>query len=318
MSLVHPVSDDFEHQADALITSFRRAAQAQGPQACLYVLIDPVLSDPLSQLNETKTLPVCRLSIRHEGLAKDDTPYLLIVGLEQDHERLVSHTLRLALAEHKNAMLNTPAACSVCAWLFVDGGDALQLSAALASLALIAQPGSQSATNLFRFWDPRVFRHLPRIVGKESLEVLLPAKLRVRWFSLAAGGQLITQSFSNGEGWQPSEAEWSSLARIEDVNQCLLLSETQELVGSSSHVGRLERALQRALELGCSESLDRVTYALLVMSLGSYFESHPLMVQIFRQVAREQVSFAALAEEVQQDVWDRIKTDMARDGAHQK
>ncbi len=318
MNVLRFMTEDFNNQADDLIKAFRSTVQARNPRDCLCILIDPLLSNPLSELDSIKDVPARTLGFRHDDLAIEDTPYLLQVGREQDHERLVSDTLRLALAEQKAALLESPASRSVCAWLFVDKDDLFKLADALSRLALIAQPGSHGKRKLFRFWDPRVFQHLSRILGKQTLEGALPDRLTVQWLWLEPSGQLSSHIFSNGHGWRPSPTEWASLVRIEDLNQCLFLSETQERVDSSNHIVALDHSLQRATELGCSEAADRITYALLSMSLGGYFEDHPLMTDLFRRVARDQASLAALAEEVDQGVWDQIKNDMAQAHAHQK
>jgi len=312
------MADDIESQADGLIRSFRLFAQARGPGACLYVLIDPLLGDPLPDLAATEKVPVRALTIQHEDLAKEEAPYLLKVGQEQDHERLIAHTLHVALAEQKTALLESPASRSVCAWLFVNGDDPFKLTEALSRFALITRPGTQGKRQLFRFWDPRVFQHLARILGQRTLENALADKLAVQWLWLSPSGELGSHVFQDGSGWRPSLAEWHALSRIEDLNQCLLLSETQKLMGSSEHIVNLDHALQRAAQLGCQESADRITYAVLSMSLGGPFENHALMADLFRQVARDQASLAALAEAIEQDAWDRIKHDMAQARKHQK
>jgi Domain of unknown function (DUF4123) len=311
------MEDDIDLQADLLIRTFRQMAHAQGPHACLCVLIDPLLGNPLAELSAIEKLPIRPLRIQHDDLAQDEVPYLLKVGQEQDHERLISHTLRLALAEQRNALLESPASRSVCAWLFVDEGDLSKLVDALSQFARIPRPDGQGQRSLFRFWDPRVFQHLPRVMGQQHFERALADQLALQWLWLAPTGQLSSHVFTCGQGWRPSLAQWHALSRIEDLNQCLILSETQQQA-SPDHIVELDRALQRAAVLGCGDSADRITYALLAMSLGGPFENHDLMTDIFSQVTRNRASLAALADAVEQSVWDRIKSDLAPTRTHQK
>lgn len=316
MNAMSALAGDLDLQADRLIRSFRQLAQMQGPHAHVCVLIDPLLGNPMADWPGINAIPVRPLRIQSDNLAQEETPYLLKVGQEQDHERLISHTLRLALAEQKNALIESPAMRSVCAWLFVNEAHLPQLVNALSQLAHISRPDGKGQRCLFRFWDPRVFQHLTRIMGPQDFECALPDHLRLQWVWLAPNGQLSSHAFSEGKGWRPTLAQWNALSRIEDLNQCLVLSETQQQA-TPHQIVELDHALQRAAELGCLDSADRITYALLAMSVGGAFEKHPSMTDLFRQVTQHRASLAALAEAVEQSVWDRIKSDLAPKRTHQ-
>lgn len=310
------MGEDFDGAADGLIRSFRRLAQAKGPDAQLLVLIDPILGDPMPELNFGHAIPISRLRVRHDDMAKEDAPYLLRVGKEEAHERLVAQTIRIALAEQQASLDDAPSARSVCAWLFIQEGDLFKLTEALSRLSVVAGFGDPSKASIFRFWDPRVFQHLARILGRQDFEGFLGSNVAAQWVWLGSDGQLKEHTFKGGAAWRPSSAQWQALSRIEDLNQCLLFSEAYASPDPSARIHELDGALQRANELQCRESVDRITYALLAQSLGGSFEHHPLMLELFKQLASEGVSFAALAEAVDQSLWDQVKSDMAQSRRH--
>ncbi len=307
--LDHLLSD---RHLDELVTTFRRLTGAQESAACVCVLIDPLLDNPLPILEAIEQRPRHPLRIKHDDLALEDAPYLLKVGQEQDHERLLECSLHQALAEQRVAATTTPAPRAVCAWILIEEHDLPRLLDALSSLAIVRPPERSAQRTIFRYWDPRVFEHLPRILGQQTMQTLLTQDVTARWLWLDREGQLASQEFKGGQGWRPDVQQWQALSRVEDLNQCLVLTHSAEKAPSSHDVIRLDKALQHAISLGCRTSIDRMTYALLADSLGGSFEHHPLMVDTFRQIAQEQASLSALAEAIPQDTWDRIKIDLSQ------
>jgi len=216
------------------------------------------------------------------------------------------------LEEQRLAATTTPASRSICAWILIEEQDLPHLIDALSQLAIIRPPDHPARRTVFRYWDPRVFEHLPRILGKQTMQTLLPRDLNALWLWLDQGGQLASQEFTGGTGWRPDLQQWQSLLRVEDLNQCLVLTNDTGEARTLDEVIRLDKALQHANSLGCNNSTDRITYALLSASLGGNFECHPLMEHTFQRITQEQASLSTLAEAIPQETWDQIKVDLSQ------
>lgn len=299
------------HVSD-LVMAFRRLTGAQSRESCVCVLMDPLLADTQPLLDAVEERPRHPLRIQHDDLARDDAPYLLKVGPEPEHERVLELSLQLALAEQRVAATTTPAPRSICAWILIDEQHVPSLADALSRLAIVRPPQRPSERKIFRYWDPRVFEHLPRILGNQTLQTLLTRDVTAQWLWLDRSGRLASQVLKGGKGWQPDVRQWQALSRIEDLNQCLVLAHTQGKPASAQDVTQLDSALQHAGTLGCHTSADRMSYALLSASLGAGFERHPLMTDTFRSIALGQASLSDLADAIPQQTWDRIKIDLSQ------
>jgi len=311
-------SEEAEPLLDSLVNeavrSLRKTLADEGRES-LAVLIDPALSNPVLPLIEKYDLPVTRLSLPYGDVDPHIQPYLVSIDNEPRHERFVNETVAIAVQESLAARDAWPAARSVSAWLMIDDAAMGVFSQRFRANAVIPVPGNASQRRLLRFWDPRVLPQLARIVGKDAWRHWLP--VNAVWLSIDGWGQMSRNDFANPtteseNHWQPDKQAWQALERIADVNHSMVMGGTLHQTPDVRKFEHVDRLLLRATQLGCTEALDRVTYAVLIDAMRLPLEQHPQIAVMLERTRREGVSFSDLLSTLEPTDWERIRDDLMR------
>lgn len=292
-----------------------RTTLAGADRQGLRVLVDPALHDPVRPLLEKHDLPVTRLTLPYGDVSADLQPYLVSVDDEQTRERFVNATIDIAVQESQAARDAWPAARAVCAWLVVDDAEIDALVQGFKANAVVAVPGNASQRRLLRFWDPRVLPQLARILDKDAWRHWLP--VNATWLSIDGWGQMTRTEFARPpatprDGPRLDGEPWRALERIADVNHSMVMGSLWHRPPDARVYAHLDRLLAHAAELGCTQALDRVTYAVLADAMRLPLEQHPDIAAMLARTRRENVSFSDLLSLLDPSDWERIGADLRR------
>lgn len=281
----------------------------------LRVLVDPALHDPVRALLEKHSFPVTRLILPYGDVSADIQPYLVSVDDEQAHERFVNATIDIAVLESLAAREAWPAARAVCAWLVMDDAEIDALVQGFKANAVVAVPGNASQRRLLRFWDPRVLPQLARIVGKDAWRHWLP--VNATWLSIDGWGQMARTDFVRPpavprDGARLDGEPWRALERIADVNHSMVMGSLWHRPPNARVYAHLDRLLAHAAELGCTQALDRVTYAVLADAMRLPLEQHPDLAAMLARTRHENVSFSDQLSLLDPSDWERVGADLQR------
>lgn len=294
------------------IIELRKSLQDFGTSR-LYILCDPMLEDELGAAANEKDYPCRKLDFTYSDLERSSNPYLIEIADEPQAERFVNFSIQVAVDEVLKNQAISPSPRSVCAWIIAPELNLNTFASLLGKSATLVDPYQIGVKRLFRFWDPRVMTHLPRIFSGLPFEHWLGAN--TAWLTMNIDGVLECTHFTNVHAesdwpFEPTKQQWDAIARIENLNQVLRLSEAWSSQDFLSTSIAIDNALIRAQRLGIVESLDSITYALLYRSLGGAFEKHHLMHPVFLEFSQG-VSLTTLLADVDQVIWDRIRADLA-------
>lgn len=296
--------------SDAML-DIQRAQWGQ-PDSSILVLCDPILGDPAASWREDglEVPTPHRLAC---SLGRDMQPYLLTLPTGHAGELLLQATIERALREAEYAAVNVPAPRSVCAWIEL-GTDALgRLFSELTRKARRPSAGDKETIGLFRFWDPRVFVHLPRLFGPSFS----------RWFELSAAwrwidgcGVLREVRFVPPENPESapipmSEAVCQSLKNVQYINQVLVHTGLILRGREADHGAVVERYVRHAKRLGCSTSRDIVMYAANAVQVGDRFEQAPCLKALMKPFVARQMGFAQVAMGVPDELWAQARGELA-------
>lgn len=304
-----PAAQEIAALTDRGIALLRQSLAASSC-ASLYLICDPILVNPIGDQAQELAYPTRPLEFRYRDLERSLHPLLIEIKDEQREERFINDSIRLAVQESMAARATSPAARSMCAWIIAPDVTLASMAEVLGTRALLGNPYAIGEKRLFRFWDPRVFDHLPRIFG-ESMFAEWGAS-NMQWLYVDISGTMKSQRFDSPllgktkENFTPTTAQWDAISRLGDLNQVLQLSDAWSQPDLAATSARLDSALHRAATLGVNASLDAITYALLYHSVGGAFEHHPRMRPIFAEVSKG-ASLATMLADVEQATWDQIR-----------
>jgi hypothetical protein len=234
-------------------------------------------------------------------------PYLVPVSRDWAGELLLQDSVELALREACQSAKTLPAPRGVAAWLFVDPAKEVLLKTRLSSRAKLGTLVHRAEESLFRYWDPRVFAQLPRVLGAEVFPFWLA--MDVCWCWLDATGTMQQMHFVAAELRPPSTDPKlpGRLRRIAEVNQCLVHTEKAATDDPGPAGAYFDLLLVHAENAGCRTPVDRMTYAVLADSLGKGFEHDSLLSTYLERFHQGEAAFSACAADVPQDVWDSVR-----------
>lgn len=278
---------------------WERVEQTGG--ASVFVFCDPILTDPVLALTgQGFNLPVPK-TVRMP-LSRGLQPFTLPIPSDLAGEKLLQATFEIALGEVEFASANLPAPRSVCAWLMVD---AVAVAALHANLSQAARPPKGLAgSSLFRYWDPRVFAHLIRILGSTALSAWLGSKMRWCWLDWAGQLQCFDASPSEAMPQYLEAPQLAALERIAEVNQCLVHSGQALALDQSRALLHFDSLVEYASQSGCRSATDRVLFALLSSQFGRGFERAEALQPYFNDFLQRKSDFSTCAASVPETVWE--------------
>lgn len=294
-----------------VMLQFQRLSETAENSVTL-VICDPVLSDPVEawraaglDIPETKRIRC--------ALGRQMQPYLFELSSDHQGELLLQETLATALAEAHYAAENVPAPRSVCAWAQISRDDVTHFQAELERKAHSPRREGKELSGIFRFWDPRVFVHLPRIFGAGFSGWF---DMPMRWCWINGGGALEEIRFTATAG-QCGTLDVSNpricqaLENLEYINQGLV--HTQQIRGGqeAEHGARLERYVRDARQLGCVGSRDIVMYMATAIQVGARFELAPCLKAAMHSFLSGQMAFAQVAMGVSDELWAQARSELA-------
>lgn len=286
------MSNDIRASLDALLSRAvlsLRSHLTPNQDASVSVFIDPTLihtvcDDEIVQNALRKGgLQRVPLSIAHEDIDPEAMPYLLHAPSEQMAERAIEVTLRIALME---ALANRPTAATrqVCAWIIGEVGPR-PLAIRLSDAALIRKP--DGSRRPFRYWDPRVMWHLPRVMS--SLEWVSLRNAVGQWLTLDMTNQLtalppidtnhahsVSGMHRMRMGVQPCMPRlWASLSRIGAINMAMAQAHEWGITPTHEIASHIDALLQTCHALGFDTERDEQVFVACGLSSHVQFYEHP-------------------------------------------
>lgn len=255
------------------------------------VLIDRMAGFPFQDEVEALDDPAvhrCMLNDPIFAESPDQAPLLLRLPWTQI-ELLEKH-LTYALEEAADPDTQTR---TVCAFLF----SPLTQPKLAKLLTRQLNTSVQDVGNIyFRYFDPRVVRHLSRILNKSQLSDLLhgvQAWLHVDW-----GGQLdviAPEPQDTVSRLTLTAVQWRQMRDIESFNIALRLLKRikfQERKSDMEYEERLFVAIRDATMAGLSMPEDQGTYAAYAVEHGKNFALHPRLPDAINVVTQHEVRFS--------------------------
>ncbi len=279
---------------EQVLLSLRQAVRER-PNCRAFAFIDPALvdstrQDPLvceMQGMVWNTQPAI-VSIPISIISRERQPYLIEIADSIDGDRLLSAVMRAASREREEALEHDVGVMrAVCAWIVTNGQDESDLQARLAqrlSRASWIRSPHDGVHTVFRFWDPRITTHLPRIIGNAEWSNLIGSWGLSAWLCLGEDNALQRFAGANAKPEQPANAwqidanRWLAMKQIGWAHRvCQLAPKWHE---SLIDVG-FDRALaiiSRATRHGMRDEADLLRFAHAALTLHSDFDTHPLVV----------------------------------------
>ncbi|MBS1159018.1 MAG: hypothetical protein H6R15_1437 [Proteobacteria bacterium] len=233
-------------------------------------------------------------------------PYLLPVSCDFAGEFLLQESIELAVQEVRYASKNLPASRSVAAWLFVKPDRVGRLMSCITRRSVLQTTVRSTDEKLFRYWDPRVFGHLPRIMG-ESFLSWLGEVVHWCWMDTAGNLRQVDMAATNSPPEIQDSQFLASLRRIAEINQCLVFTEKTSAEKEAQTENHFDRLLIHAERIGCGTSVDRMTYAVLADGLGQEFETNELLSSFMAPFFEGKAAFSACVANISQDIWDQVR-----------
>lgn len=280
---------------DAFTDGLRERLFAAG--APVYVFVDPLLHDPFERATLSDAgRQVHSVDLPNWGIAPEQCPYF--IALDSPLDELLDSGGRIALEQARS----DSDVRSVCGWFASD----------LAPVRLRRLFGAQMRRSagaerwLFRFFDPRVMRHLPGVFAASGAVAGVE-----RWWYLDHRGDL---QAARGAGESAVTAAFvaeqqAKIDRIGVLNQAFSQwRESQEPPHDA--FAQLDRALAKAQALGFSvdDESDCVAFALHRCLVHPQVEEHPTVTGWIAAMRSKQASYVDQAAQSDARLWADIES----------
>lgn len=285
------------HLSDAILALRAAASDSTAP---ISVFIDPTLRDDvceqpdIAQALESGVMLKQKLPPIHRDVDKQKTPYILHAPSEQAAERAIQATFELALQEAMVKPSPLSASRHICGWL-IGESDEWALARRMRDLALVVHPTGHKYP--FRFWDPRVVWHLPRILPSMAW-----ARLRAMlgtWYALDMQHTLYLLPQLSSTVAQPKPitqadplrfdaAQWNQLLRLAPTNQILSQAHSDlDMQPTQALAQRIDGLLQTCSSYGFTDFGDQATFAVCGLTTHPQFFRHPRIDARLRKTASD-------------------------------
>lgn len=310
---------------DKLVDESLLALRKEAGGLPISVFVDPVLSDPLAESSDFKialsrgTASKIRLPFIHADIDPQRSPYLLHVADEANAERLIATSIRLAFAEARGEMGDGYLGRSVCAWI-CSNSQPQRLAERLARLARVTRPDGKPWP--FRFWDPRVLWHLPRVLTSTDWD--MTSAVLASWWTITPMLRLtpmspcpLKESNDDADIVQPHPevrssplrfdlARWQRLERIGTTNKALALASGWGMPPTQELAQQIENLLMRCTASGFEGEQDGLVYVACGLTSHERFGEHPELRQALALAASERSSVAAALQSFDDKFWSAV------------
>jgi hypothetical protein len=207
---------------------------------------------------------------------------------------------------------------SVCAWLLAGKESGATATARrMERSCWVHSPVSRERT-VFRYWDPRLAVHLPRVFGADVWARTISGLGLLAWWCLddegaPQGYAAPTKSAAHAAEsptWQIDEDHWYALARIGwTTRACQLLPQwgVPETIGRETVRAIVERAARYRLR---SEE-DALRFVYSALTLHPRFDSHPKVAAALADVqshGSQPGAFARIAQEWNEETLNALRS----------
>lgn len=258
------------------------------------ILIDRMagypLQDEVKEL-DPKLVQFCTLLDPIFADSPEQAP--LLVRLPHSESELIEKFLEHALAVSRDPNIETRA---ICAFLFSP------LEQATLGKRLTRQLNAkvQSFGNIyFRYFDPRVTHHLPRILSAEQLAGILHGVQRWGYVSWTGQFNVIQEPSVTEFPSLPAftSRQWEAMERIEAINTSLRMLRSVGVILNDESDLRIEAQLVKAKSAGLLTASDLATYAAYSIKFGAEFTQHPDLNKYIGFVGDSETPFADILEQ---------------------
>lgn len=239
----------------------------------LAVIIDPLALDSTwDVLAQLATEQVPHLHLKDPLFKERPQSAPLLASLNQSNWSLLE---RLTGKAHLEAVLPGLTPRSVCG--FIESPLPLNRLAVVLQKALDARVGNQSI--YFRYFDPRIFFHLPRLLSSDRLAALLhgvsswscfdwSGRLHRHVLPALASTQLVQREL------RLTEKQWWPFTVIEHFNASQMLFAMHHMPFSPDSAERRFAQVCRAVELGLTKPEDVAYFLACCESSGTDLSQH--------------------------------------------
>jgi hypothetical protein len=308
--MANSLADREDKLAEYAFNSLRNAIDEQ-PGRRAYVLIDPAFADPLADEIRGSTVIGDRARTRLiiDIMPPHQQPYLLELTDDVSGARLLSAATQVAIRERLGEFDNEAGEVrSVCGWLLAngDGETAITIARRMAHACWVRLPLNRERT-VFRYWDPRLTVHLPRVFGSDVWTGTISDIGLLAWWCLDDDGTpkgytAATQSrapSAESPAWQIDDDQWFALARIGWTKRaCQLLPqwEVPEGIGGETVRSIVERTARYHLR---TEG-DVLRFVHCALALHPRFDSHPQVAAALAELQAQGSQAGAFVRVAQQ------------------
>lgn len=174
---------------------------------------------------------------------------------------------------------------------------------------VIALPTEPESFTAFRFYDPRVFRHLDWILRPDQLAHVYGPIVRWDYFSRQAWTSLTPPVEQAAQALRVSTEQRATLGRVHRIEQAIksISDAGESLEGRSPR--QIDALLIKAENYGLSGE-DLVVFAVQGALISPDFDSHPAVAAALRQDSVR--SYTDITSQWTDDNWAKIVQDLAR------
>lgn len=284
-----------ESAVDTLQHYFQRNREMQ----CL-VIVDPQPSDlpELKGTHKLVDLPRTVLPIAHEAFPESERPYLLALNRRlPQFGAWLAQSVRVALADRRPDAIARVPGQRIGGWLAVPASVSVDEVAAQLSRQVV-QVDDRGKTCALRFYDSRALALLWPVLTLMQKETLLgPVKA---WHAFDAGARLTVYSglypkMLDDLSFKPQQ--WSAIRRHGWINRALALhTAASGRQPEAEAVDIAVAAAARAEQYELVERDDMLAFIRHALSWHPYFDAHPRVREVLRQVSPDEFYVAAIGE----------------------
>lgn len=275
-----------------------------------YLLLDPALG------------PVLEDDIQAADIAEEDQATILdpLLALEPEKAlillRLTTRNIELLDASIANALacntdMSNPQR-GICAWIFSQQPIS-RLAKHLKHWFDVAIPAQKRI--FFRYYDPRVTTHLPRILSATQISEWLTGIEEWAWVDRDGEWQTIkpVEPIENKALHLPQlhALQWAALQRVETINLCLRTLQSIEVASPPpAQDYRLDEWVSAAAAKGFSSQEDAIAYALHAWLVHPQFMEHSAVQHAVIEAGKNNGGLCQALAQFEQADLDRIQNDL--------
>jgi hypothetical protein len=171
----------------------------------------------------------------------------------------------------------------------------------LADQLILSKPTSGDA--VFRYYDPRVFPHLRRILKPEQLGALLGPVAAWTYLEGTTGWATVKGAQAPEAGLRVTQAQYERIARIEQVQRALRALSSNGTTTTPDTPEPLDAQVAKGQAYGLAGA-DLLAFALHGVLVSPYFDRHPRVHAVLR--APEKTSYAEAVSAWTRQDWEAV------------